>query len=860
MDSTLSSTPLDRLAEADAIFDDALTRPADERTAFLRARCGDDEVMYRLVSSLLESDGRSERALGESATEFAATLLESIRRQENELLEPGAQIGAYRIVGLLGRGGMGIVYRSARADGTFEKEVALKLVKRGMDTDEVLRRFRRERRILATLEHPGIARILDAGAAPDGRPYLVMECVDGRPITTWADEHDLPINARLDLFERVCEAVTYAHRHLVVHRDLKPSNILVAKDGDVKLLDFGIARLLEERPDTTAPLTRPGFRILTPEYSAPEQLRSEPATTATDVYSLGVVLHELLVGHRPGHRPGESAGGRPLRGDTETLVRTALHEDPARRYASAEALLDDLRRLRRGLPLAARPDSAGYRASKFIRRHPIGVVAAVAAIAALIAFTAVLLVQRRATERERDRAEVARARAEQTASFLEGLFDAADPFAPERLDTLNAGELLDRGEVAISRDLGGQPVVQADLLASIGRARMNLGLYDEAESAVRRALAIADTAAGDSRDHDAGNNDALERANLQSLLVSVLYARADPADGGELVQLSREVVATRRAQLDSDDPQIAAALNDLALVLKQAGERDETEAAFREAIAIHRAAANPDTLELATALKNLADFLLEVGEYDEAERFLAESIVLRRAVLSSSHPSVAIGLQSIATLERDRGRFVEAEAPVREALEINRSVLGADHPHVADNLGLLGSVLRGQGRLDEAATALNEAVARTRAFRGDRHPDLAVVLNTYSGLLIAQEKYDDAASVLKEAISIVRNALGDDHPAVAFNESRLALVRHLQGDHAASAAGYRETLRIFEGYYGPATRNVAMTQGSLAICLSNTGRSDEARALLETAVATLTNLYGPDHKNTTWAKDLLAGL
>src|SRR5690606_20542002 len=323
-----------------------------------------DPVLYEAVTDLLASDAAAEVALGESATDFAAHLLDESTAAPAETLAPGTRIGPYRIAGTLGHGGMAVVYRAARADGTFEKEAAVQRVKRGMDTDGVLRRFRDERQSLAGLDRPGIARMLDAGAAPDGRPYLVMECVEGEPITNYAERCGLSVSERVALFERVCEAVTYAHRRLVVHRDLKPSNVLVTDDGpdgnpSVKLLDFGIARLLDEQADASAPVTRPEWRVLTPEYAAPEQLRGEPATTATDVYALGVLLYELLTGRRPDAVPtppsatvsftaGERAMPprrlrRALRSDLDTLALAALHPDPARRYASAEALLDDLR-------------------------------------------------------------------------------------------------------------------------------------------------------------------------------------------------------------------------------------------------------------------------------------------------------------------------------------------------------------------------------------------------------------------------------------------------------------------------------------------------------------------------------------
>jgi len=636
---------LDRWQQIDTLFAAALERPADERTAFLRASCGQDPSLYHEVLALLASDTEAASVLGESATDFAAPLLPGLQEalgSETDL-PAGARVGPYRIEGLLGRGGMGRVYLAERADGAFEKRVALKVVKRGMDTDEVLARFRRERQLLAGLDHPHIARLLDGGATEDGRPYLVMECVEGEPITAYADRHRLPLDARLALFEQIAEAVAYAHRNLVVHRDLKPSNILVTEDGQAKLLDFGIAKLLG---DDDAAHTREGLRLLTPEYAAPEQVRGEAVTTATDVYALGVLLYELMTGRRPCDLAGpgllarerallhaepprpsaalvpEAAAARAttperlrrrLNGDLDTIVLKALRREPERRYASVGALREDLRRAQRGLPVEARPESALYRAGKFVRRHRLGVAAATAFVLLLAGSVVALGLQQRQTARERDRAEAARARAEQTAGFLEGLFDAADPFAPERLDTLRARDLLARGQAAAERDLAEQPLLQAQLLGAIGRAYTRLGLYAEAEAVLRRALV-------------------------------------------------REALAINRAALGDDHPAVAFNVARRAQIYHARGDHAAAVEDQREALRIFEARFGAGSLHVALAQASLGGCLADLGRYAEAEAQLQASLAALREMHDDEHPRVQGVQRRLAALYEAQGQPVAQSA------------------------------------------------------------------------------------------------------------------------------------------------------------------------------------------------------
>ena len=538
-----------RWGRIESLFAEALARDEPARRAFLRTACADDPALRDEVEAMLAAH---ERPLGIEPRLLAG---DDRARLPEPLL--GVCVGPYRLLEPLGHGGMGSVWLAEHADGALDRKVAVKLVRLPHTAEEartLRRRFETERRILARLEHPGIVRLLEAGTAAaiaggeGGYPYFAMDYVPGVPLTAYAEERHLPMAERLRLFMQVCDAVHHAHQRLIVHRDLKPSNILVTEDEGqphVKLLDFGIARLLGDEDEGATVLTETGLRPMTRAYAAPEQVRAEPATTATDVYALGVVLYELLTGVRPFDdstpirleqailtetppRPSNAAVAVPpveplrLRGDLDAIVLTALRKEPSARYASAEALAADVGRTLAGLPVNARPPTAGYRLRSFVRRHRLGVAAAAAALLLLIAFTVALAVQQRAVTRERDTARA-------TAAFLEELFGAADPLAGERQDTLRVTDLLARGAERARIELADEPLVRARLLHAIGRAYVRLAAQAEAEAPLTEAIALA-------RAED-------DPATLASSLAELAAVRTVQWRLGEAEPLAREALA-----------------------------------------------------------------------------------------------------------------------------------------------------------------------------------------------------------------------------------------------------------------------------------------------------------------------------
>ena len=834
----------------DRLFDEALDRPESERSAYLRAHCGNDPVLYERVVRLLRSEAEARQALGDSATDFANAMLQSMSSEELAREEEATPdvVGSYRIVRQIGRGGMGTVYLAERADGTFEKSVALKLVKRGMDTDEVLRRFRYERQILAGLDHPNIARLLDAGAAGDGRPYFVMEYCDGETITNYAEAEGLNVEQRLRLFEQVCDAVAYAHRHLVVHRDLKPGNILVA-DGDdgkpsVKLLDFGIAQLVEDRPD--APVTRLGDRILTPEYAAPEQFKGEVVTTSADVFALGVVLHELLVGSRPEKplkrpstvvtRSGQAPRGtsieklrRELKTDLDAIVITALQEDPQLRYISADALREDLRRRREGLPLVARKSTIRYRASKFVKRHTWGVAAAAVALVALVGFLFALDQQRRQTIAERDTAQA-------TATFLQDLFDAADPFSidTQRPDTLRAADLLDRGVVRARRTLADRPLLQANTLQTVGRVYSGLSMY----------------------------------------------ARAD--------SLLTEVVATRRSLAPSDREKLSESLHELGAVRSYMGRYDSADSLLGEAMTIRRGLFGEASAPYVQSLVERASVQRKKGEYDAAELSIANALDLQRKLFGEESLDVASSLMILGRMLTDHGRPAEGEPVYREALAIRKKLLPENHPTIAETLDNLGVALQEQRKLDEAEAMVREALAIRIETLGEWHSAVADTRHNLAVVLSSMGRFDESIALYDQVRQANVRNLGPDHPYVGYTllnmgiaESRMGnnekaldlyqqaydvLIKTLPRTHGAvletlGGRGYqyvrlgqpakgepllRETFELRMQVDGPDSWRTGVAESTLGNALMDMGRNREAEKHLVEGLRRIQSANGPD--------------
>jgi serine/threonine protein kinase/tetratricopeptide (TPR) repeat protein len=794
-----------RVAE---IFTAAAERAPDGRAMFVEHACEGDTALRAEVESLLNAYEASHGFLDDTTS----SVLPRGWAELPDDTEAGRTIGAYRVVREIGRGGMGVVYLAERADGQFEQRVALKLVRTGLHFDRYVHRFLRERRILARLQHPGIAGLLDGGVTKDGRPFLVMEFVEGVPLTDHCDRNALSIDERLRLFADACAAVHYAHRNLVVHRDLKPWNILVTAEGHVKLLDFGIARLLEPAlTEDVSTSTEFGFRAMTPEYAAPEQVSGTSITTATDVYALGAVLYELLSGHRPHRFPrrtveeitrvltsepprppsarvddveedhGGDDGARPaperiaaaratttdrlrrrLRGDLDAIVLTALRTEPERRYASAQALLDDVAHHLSGLPVSARKDSLGYRVGRFVRRNRAATLAGAVAFGSLLLGIGATAWQARTALRQRDAALREADKAERASAFMMKVFQLADPNLAHGKN-LTVREALDSGRTWIERQFAGHPALHAEMAFQLGKVYYDLGLYMEAKDLWETALETRPVASGDP-------NDELFTGLLS--LAQVL-TQTGPADSAEA--LARRALSMLGAWSDRDDRRYMATqvLDRLANTLRKQDRLDEAERHAREALGAlpprYGNAANRRTVILTT----LGHVLRAKGDAAGAEAVYREVLDARIRLWGIEHPEVANALVNLAGAISDRDRQEEAEQLYRRGLNMRLKLQGEGHPDYGIDLAALALVLYRTGAFDSAIVTYEHAIELQRrvlpplsSFRIDSRIG-------YGEALLARGRAAQAEVVLHEALEAASRAYAADHSTVAEAKSGL---------------------------------------------------------------------------------------
>lgn len=903
----------DRWNRVKEIFNEACETSPGDRRAFVKKVCRGDVDLEAEVLALLRADGESSTLLDLVPDDPVDGGYESVRSGDagsgpgglsygrpgdfssgqpgdSPEIRPGAlasgspsdlpaggppaeQAGPYRLVREIGRGGMGVVYLAERADGQFRKKLALKLVKRGMDTDEILHRFRHERQILASLEHPNIARLYDGGATDDGRPYLVMEYIEGEPITDYCDRQRLTVEERLQLFRTVCEGVQYAHQNLIVHRDLKPSNILVTADGSVRLLDFGVAKLLQDQSGEDAPHTRPWMRLVTPDYAAPEQFAGNRITTATDVYALGILLYELLTGSHPykdsdgrntfgipdatkwvespvarvkktvdsgvfhARRTSPNALVRRLRNDLENIVMTALHPDPVHRYRSAEQLFRDISRHLSGHPVQARRQTSLYRFWKFVGRNKIAVASVSLLIVISVLFGIFSRIQQLETARERDIAETERDKALMLAGFMERLFDASNPYnpEPERIDTLRAFELLQRGARTAETELADRPELQANMFHSVGIAYRGMGRYEEAETYLSRALAL--------RKDDPGVdvNELLESyANLGFLH----YVQGRHANSEEIL---REGLEIARDYPGAGDIQLANVMHTLGVTLTDRNNWDEAEPLLRRALDMRVKEFGRVHQEVASTQGALASLLTSTGNQEEAHALMRESVRVRREIYGDHHPSVAIGLNNLAVELRAARRFDEAEEAIREALEINRASLGEQHLYVTQNLGLLGSILRFQGNLEAAEKKQAEAIRRYRQYHESDLPGLSIALIAYSGLQMALDRLDEAEAALLESMDIEKSSDQVSDYTVAIIKYRLGTVQYRQEDIEKAYETLAESATLMAGVLPPTHPRVVHTRNRQALFASELGYVAEADSIYTQVYTALMEEHEPNH-------------
>lgn len=821
-------------ARADALLERALDRPRQDRIAFLNREAQDEPALLALALRLLGDAEDDDPRLATGAA-FAGGLALALQDDERgEALQAGTLVGPYRVVRELARGGMAVIYLAERVDGKLDQQVALKVIKRGLDTEEVLARFRQEGRIMALARHANIARVFDGGVTADGRPFFAMEYVDGQPIDEYCDARRLSIEERIGVFLEAARAVSYAHRNLVVHRDIKPSNILVSREGHVKLLDFGIAKILAGEGD--AGLTRTGGRFVTPAYASPELLTGHDVSTASDVYQLGVLLYLLLTGtlpHRaestgeallravaidPPGRPSDSLGDaddggglesslaalrgmtparlrRRLQGDLDTIVLMALRKEPERRYGSVDRLVLDLERHLVGRPVSARPDTLRYRVSRLIARNPAASSLAAGLIFALAAGTFVLALQAGRLARERDRANAEAQAAEQVTELLVGLFQASDPELTLGREP-SAREILERGAAALETSLAGEPLVRARLEMAIGRIRENLGLWTAAAESYETALVLREREQGERHVDTARSRAALAQARLWE------------------------------------------------------GRLDESERLFEQAIGVLVALRGPAHEDTLGAQHGLASLAWTQGRYDVAERIYTEIHQARRERLGDEDPKTLDALNSLGLVDLRLGRFEAAETRLRQVLEARERVLGADHPQTLMSLNNVGYVLTQQGRHDDAVALYERALESQTRVIGATHPDTLNTMTNLAESRFALGQRDEATEIFGRVHEARASTLGENHPDTLSARINLGVLEREAGRLDAARKTLSASLAACEAKVGSDHPLTMLALENLADVRLRLGDLDGAERAYTRCFAVRSEALGPGHRDT----------
>lgn len=868
------------------------TVPAPERGAYLESVCSDSEVR-REVLALLDAEADADVYLDQLSGDL------SLPRPLSFDLT-GKRIGSYRLLRKIGRGGMGVVYEAERFDGSFDQRVALKLLTLALAGAEGRKRFTAERQILAGLEHPAIARIVDGGVAEDETPWFAMEYVDGLPIDEFCDANRLSIPERLDLFLQVCDAVEHAHRCLVVHRDLKPANVLVTQihradsvdtgfrdssapvrkpDGlrahvvwQVKLLDFGIAKFLDRQAVEGAPVTRTELRLMTPEYASPEQMRGGAVTTASDVYQLGGLLYELLTGQRPyelaqcgpaereriiceqpptrpstalsraGHSPSRNSDrsldeicalrrSSPIRlkrrvsGDIEKIVLKALHKVPERRYGSADRLAQDIRRHLQGLPVTARPDSWLYRTRKFLQRHALASVATatvlVMTILATTFYTERIQSERALAERERDRAQAEAVKAEQMSHFLTGLFRSADPRDGTAAE-LTARELLDRGVEQIDRNLATQPQIQADMLQTLGRTYLELGLYDATERLLIRALRLRE------RVQDPGHPD---RARTLGDIGLLRYQQGKYPQAQEALL---SAVAILERSPDDVAPDLAATLQTLGRTYRERGEYASAHATLERALQIQTHVSGAASSEVAGILNSLGLLLVEIGRPEEAEVLYGQSLAIHMS--SSKEDRLGLGrtLNELANVRVYLGKLEGTEEMFRRSLAILQEAYGPDHSLVGRSFNNLGNLLIELERPGEAVEVLNSALAVQSGTLGPAHPEIAYPLASLGDAYLKQGELRESLAFYQQSVAVREKGVRDMQfdSLLAHGLVRMGRIEQLIGNDAEASRAMDRALRVWKHSTAQTDPRLAPTALELGRWLVEQSRCPEALPML----------------------------
>ena len=862
-----------RWARIREIFTHAEKLPADQRKRYLDEACDGDAELRQEIEELLASSARTEgnveSIVGEAASKLSAD-------------HTGRIIGPYRVLRVIGQGGMGQVYLAERVDDELDQQVAIKVVGWYAISERQIERFIAERQILANLDHPHIARLVDGGRTEDGVPYLAMEFVDGQPITRYADRAKLSLEARVRLFLKVCDAVQHAHGRLVIHRDIKPSNILVSADGTPKLLDFGIAKLMDSSViGQQQPVTRAGLRVMTPEYASPEQLRGLPVTTQTDVYGLGLLLYELLTGRFPYDvddpaspkleqiilesdpglpsvavtrpmRPGAAAGptlpatqlSRLLKGDLDNVVMMALRKEPERRYATVKDLADDLRNYLADRPVAARGDSAAYRTSKFVRRNRTAVAVSTAVLAAIAVQTTFYTIQ---LAEERDRAQLEARRAEEVATFLTDLFAEADP-AQNLGDPLTARQMLDLGAARISDELDSQPELQAALMLTIGQSYGNMEENVAAREYLEAAVPDAEAALGKSHP---------EVLKLRRLLA---MSRTWVGDAAAAQPVFEENLELAIALYGPNHLEVARERRQLGVAANRLGDYESAETQFQSALAVLRTLGKPAQGELARTLLDYGSMLRMQDRYTEQETMLLEALAIQEQRVGRNHPEYSAVVNNLGNHYFSRERLAEARRYMSEHLALQRELHGDTSVPHGIALVNYSSLLKRDGELEESLALCEEALGIFATGYGTDAPRYAYLLENIANIQTDLERYADAEQSFRQALDILEARFGADHPEYAFTQRNWGVSLQRAGRADEAIPELSAAIDTWIGAHGENYSRVITTRNSLAQSYRDSGDLDAARLTIDLSLRSAREVYPEPHIDRLFATRSAAGI
>lgn len=878
----------ERWRRLEELFARATDLPETERQSFIACECGDDRELLAELQELLKADveEKSRSVIGHAV---GAAISHASRDRRQALI--GRVLGNYRLTSVLGHGGTGTVYLAERADRQYSAQVAIKILDASLHGDLGLR-FRSERQILASLNHSNIARLLDAGETQEGQPYLVMEYIHGETLDRYCDRNQLDLRARLRLFLEVCVAVQCAHQNLIIHRDLKPANILVTADGKPKLLDFGIAKLLDPGDTAKSPaLTRMNDRLLTPEYASPEQILGRAVTTASDVYALGVVLYELMTGLRPYSVP-ESASqlelersicvtdplrpsaavarnlqqdragqsgvigiaaarrlsaeklARKLTGDIDAIIMRALRKEPEHRYGSVEQLAADIARFLSREPVQARQGNWLYYSQRFARRHAYGVAAGALVATLTLAFAITMSVQAQRIAAERDRAEQESRRAETVSEFMLDVFTASDPFeTPGR--EVTARELLDAAGSKIYGDINQHPEVRARLLEAIGRAFRRQHLNDRAISHLQEAIHL--------RKQLPQEGGAKTGAVMTELAIA-LRQSGDLAGADKALESAVEWSSRFKSHLS---PEYADLLANLGRTQFISGDSRSAQKYFEESLALTRKLHGPTHPDVASLLTELSAISLWHDDPRTAEQLARQALEIYRATTHRMHPDRVVAEVRLADTLYLQGRFNEAEPIFLDALADQKSLYGVSSRQVADILDSLAAIKRSQGLLAQAESYARQAVDSQSRGLGADHYMTAYVRTSLAAILLQKQDYAEAEVQLRQALSVYEKALPPDHQYIASSEHLLGEVL-LASDRVSDAEPVlRAAMNRWKRSDAPPWRS-ARSASALGEALFRAGRIQEAERLLADSYRTLALDDTADRTARVDAQDRLA--